>query len=280
MNTKPPFPYFGGKQRIADKIVAAFPAHHHYVEPFCGGLSVLMAKPVSHMETVNDLDGDLMTFWRVLRDQPAELARVCALTPHARAEHHVARARENLTDLERARRIWVALTQGRAGQLVKTGWRYYIDGTASPTIGLPGYLDAYVDRMAAAAERLHHVTLECLPALDIITRYTAPSTLLYVDPPYVGSARGTTHSYQHEMRGEDQHRGLAEALQATSAAVVLSGYASPLYDALYDGWDRVEISAHTSQGNHSAMTPRRSRREVLWSNRAMYMNRTLEEASA
>jgi DNA adenine methylase len=68
---RPPITYFGGKILLADRIVATFPAHGHYVEPFCGSLSVLLAKAPSPHETVNDLDGDLMTFWRVLRDQPS-----------------------------------------------------------------------------------------------------------------------------------------------------------------------------------------------------------------
>lgn len=104
----PPIPFYGGKQRIADRIVAAFPAHDHYVEPFAGGLSVLLAKPQSRVETVNDLDGDLMTFWRVLRDRPEELMRACALTPHARAELAIARdPKGDLPGLEVARRVWL-----------------------------------------------------------------------------------------------------------------------------------------------------------------------------
>ena len=80
---KPPMPYYGGKQRIADRIVATFPDHLHYVEPFAGGLSVLLAKEQSKLETVNDLDRHLVTFWRVLRDRPEDLMRVCTLTPHS-----------------------------------------------------------------------------------------------------------------------------------------------------------------------------------------------------
>lgn len=83
---KPPFTYFGGKTTIAAQIAAVLPAHEHYVEPFAGSLAVLLAKRPAPMETVNDLDGVLMNFWRVLRDRPQDLARVCALTPHARAE--------------------------------------------------------------------------------------------------------------------------------------------------------------------------------------------------
>jgi DNA adenine methylase len=113
---KPPFTYFGGKTAIAERIVSLLPPHEHYVEPFAGSLAVLLAKPPSAMETVNDLNCDLMIFWRVLRDQLADLERVCALTPHSRAERNAA-YESAPDDLERARRVWVTLTQGRGGHL-------------------------------------------------------------------------------------------------------------------------------------------------------------------
>lgn len=260
----PPVPYFGGKQRIAQRIADLLPDHEHYVEPYCGGLSVLAAKRPSTLETVNDLDGDVMHFWRILRDRPIDLARVCALTPHSRAEHQLSRARADLDDLERARRIWVALTQGRAGQLTATGWRFYID-PAGTSMGMPGYLDGYVDRMAAMAERLHHVSLECKPALDLIRAYGANErTLLYVDPPYLGTTRpGSASSYRHEMKSAAEHADLAAALHEARAAVVLSGYPSPLYDDLYADWHRTDLASWTGQGNQ---WPRGGARvEVLWS---------------
>lgn len=263
MTIAPPMPYFGGKQRIAPTLAQMLPGHEHYVEPFCGGLSVLMAKPPSKLETVNDLDGDLMTFWRVLRDQPRDLARVCALTPHSRAEHAAAMDRDGITDLERARRVWVKLTQGRTGTLRNTGWRFYVEPAGTST-SMPGYLGGYVRRMAAAAERLHRVSLECRPALDVITAYgKVPSALLYVDPPYLGSTR-TGLGYVHEMTGEAEHRDLAAALLEARATVVLSGYGSPLYADLYAGWHTTTIDASTGQsGEWSART------EVLWSNRPL-----------
>lgn len=261
----PPFAYFGGKTTAAKRIVEHFPAHLHYVEPYAGSLAVLLAKPRSRMETVNDLDGAVMTFWRVLRDRPLELSRVCHLTPHSRAEWQACEDLEVPDDLERARRVWVRLTQGRTGRLVRTGWRHYVAPGATST-AFPGYLDGYVDRMAPAAERLHHVTLECRPALELIEKYGADDdVLLYVDPPYVGSTRGShDKGYRHEMRAEDDHRELAEALRRCRAAVVLSGYPSDLYDLeLYPDWHRVEFTSGTGQGGDGWS----NRTEVLWCNR-------------
>jgi DNA adenine methylase len=261
----PPVPYFGGKQRIAERIADLLPVHKHYVEPYCGGLSVLAAKRPSTLETVNDLDGDVMLFWRVLRDRPLELARACAMTPHSRAEHRLSRDREGLDDLERARRIWVALTQGRAGQMMATGWRCYIDPAGTP-MGMSGYLAGYVDRMSAMADRLHHVSLECRPALDVIAAYGAnAATLLYVDPPYLGTTRpGSASSYRREMKGTEDHVLLADALRDTKASVVLSGYPSDLYADLYADWHRTDLATWTGQGNAGHRDG--ARVEVLWSN--------------
>lgn len=257
---RPPIPYFGGKQTIADRIIAAMPPHRHYVEPYCGSLAVLLAKaPVAH-ETVNDLDGDLVNFWRVLRDQPDDLQRICALTPHARGEFEDAR---NPTDdpLERARRIWVQLSQGRAAVRQRTGWRYF-ENPSSSSMGMPGYLRGYVGRMAPTVERLHRVSLECRPALDIIRRFGRhDEVLLYVDPPYLGSTR-TSGKYAVEMTTPAEHAEMLAALLACRSAVVLSGYPSARYDDALPDWTRIEINTSTGQGGEWS-----ARTEVLWVNR-------------
>lgn len=261
--TAPPFAYFGGKVSLAESIVSLLGPHQHYVEPFCGSLSVLLAKSRSPMETVNDLDGDRMLFWQVLRDRPKDLARACALTPHSRAEHDQSfDRRAELGDLERARRVWVRLSQGRGGQMRRTGWRHYANPSGGA--GMPDYLAGYTGRIMPAAARLAGVSLECRPALELIAKYGQHSgVLLYVDPPYLGSTRPWGDQYRHELRSDDDHCELADALRACAATVVLSGYASPLYDELYAGWSAVELAAFTGNGKHGDQ----DRTEVVWSNR-------------
>lgn len=269
---KPPIPYFGSKASIADVIVDHLPPHGHYVEPFAGSLSVLLAKPRSLMETVNDIDGNLMTFWRVLRDRPEDLARVCTLTPHARIEHAASIDLDVTDELELARRVWVRLSQGRAGTMRRTGWRYFRDRAGS-SFGMAGYLATYVERMLPAAERLAGVSLESMDAMELIAAYGQhDDCLLYVDPPYLGATRTHGHNYTHELRTESEHVLLADALDRCKAAVVLSGYASPLYDQeLYSGWTRVELKAFTGNAVVGAGT----RTEVLWSNRDIHLAPTL-----
>lgn len=269
---KPPVQYFGGKTLLAERIADVLPPHKHYVEPFAGSLAVLLAKPPSPMETVNDIDQDLLVLWRVLRDQPEQFIRACALTPHSRTEHALSYDRPaDLTDLERARRVWVCLTQGRGGTLRSTGWRHYVKPAGAT--GMPAYLDGYVERMAPMVERLHHVSLECRPAVEIIDRYgQQPDVLLYVDPPYLGESRSTpddsrkrTQRYRHEMIGADEHTVLLDMLLDCTAAVVLSGYRSDLYDEKLAGWERMHIETGTGQ---SARGEWSKRTEVLWTNRS------------
>lgn len=261
---KPPVPYFGSKARVADWITGLLPDHGHYVEPYCGSLAVLLAKHPSRMETVNDLDGELINFWRVLRDCPEHLVRACELTPHSRAELTAAWEPTD-DDIERARRVWIRLSQGRGGMMRRTGWRHYVT-TSGSSIGMPGYLEAYRDRLLPAAERLRDVSLESLPALTIIGKYgAAADVLLYVDPPYLGTTRTDSNSrYGVEMRTEGEHRELAAALADCRAAVVLSGYDSPLYAEMYAGWHRYELSTMTGNGRSD-----KTRTEVLWANREL-----------
>lgn len=259
-----PVSYFGGKQFLADRLVAAFPAHRHYVEVCGGSLAVLLSKKRSHMETVNDLDQVLQTFWRVLRDRPDDLERVCVLTPHSRAERELAYSfPPELDELETARRVFVALTQGRTGSITRTGWRHNVRPTSTP---MPVVLQRYSGRLAPAAARLQGVSLECRPAVDIVRSYGKERTsLLYVDPPYVmnpGQRRGG--EYRVEMTDRGEHAELLEECLSADAAVVVSGYGSELYDDTLRGWYRYEIPASTQQGSGHGR-----RVEVVWSNRVL-----------
>jgi DNA adenine methylase len=256
----PPFAYFGGKQMLASRIVGLMPTHETYVEPFAGSLAVLLAKPRSNAETVNDLDGDLVNFWTVLRDRGDELQRVCALTPHAREEHATTWAiGADVDPLERARQTWVQLTQNYGNQRHhKSGWRHMQGANVGLT--MPRYLAAYVDRIAPCAERLYGVSLEHRPGLDVIRDYGQHSTtLLYVDPPYFASR---SHGYRVEMTDTDEHQKMLAALKECSASVILSGYSSDMYDSALTDWNRFEIATGTGQGR----VERAARTEVLWLN--------------
>ena len=265
----PPLAYYGAKVNTADEIISLFPDHDGYIEPFGGSLAVLLAKPVERMEVVNDLSRDLMTFWEVLRDRTDELVHVCQLTPHSRSEMERASDRDGLDDLERARRVWVRLTQGRIGTLRKTGWRFYLDPHGTST-AFPRYMQAYKERLAPAAERLMNVSIECRPALEVIESYGAlEHNLLYVDPPYLSRTRNS-RGYELEMGDERDHLELLDLLAGVSASVVLSGYDDPMYDAMLQGWIKTRIRARSQAGRETT--------EVVWSNRPPFTQQAFDFA--
>lgn len=248
-------PYSGGKQKIAAALAAMMPPHNGYVEPFAGALSVLLAKRPATVEVVNDIDERIIAFWRVLRDRPADLERVCALTPHSRAE--LITARDNLDhddELERARCVWVALSQSRGSNLNRSGFRF-VHGTNRKA--LAAYLTGYLGRIAPAAERLRGVTLECRPASEVIEAYQRPGTLIYADPPYLADVRYGPQ-YTHEMATTDEHEHLLDQLDASPSLVMVSGYASDLYDTRLAHWHRTELQGIAMTGD--------PRTEVVWTN--------------
>jgi DNA adenine methylase len=267
---KGPFAYYGGKAGMARRIVDLLPPHLVYLEPFFGGGAVLFAKRPGPCEIVNDLDGNIVTFFRVLRDRPDDLERVCRLTPYARDEYVAADLDEDLDDLERARRFWVRVNQSfgkTAGR--QTGWSVTTARNQSP----PASVASRITRFAAVAERLTNVSIEHCDAADLIDRLATSDTCIYADPPYLaetrrGRDRQRPADYAVDMGTPDQHERLADSLLATDAAVVLSGYPSPLYDRLYQDWWRLDVPV-TVHSSNAATSLRQRRVEVIWSNRQL-----------
>lgn len=253
---KPPFAYYGGKAILAPQIARLLPEHDHYVEPFAGSLAVLLAKNPSRAETINDLDHNLITFWRVLRDRPEELLTACQLTPYSRAELTAAEELDVPDDLERARRVWVRITQGRTGSLRPSpGWKRNFN----TTVWRPATERLRALGIPDIAERLSKAQIECRDAIDVIKDYgSEPSVCIYADPPYLGSTRAG--NYGVEMMEASLHVRFAEACNNAKSSVVVSGFASQLYDELFEGWHRIEMKAPTNLNGDKGQN------EVLWSN--------------
>lgn len=231
-----PLPYVGTKSMLTSKLIPLIPAHHHYVEVCGGSLALLLAKPPSAAETANDLDGQLVTFWRVLRDQPDELISAIELTPHSRYEYYDALKNEGKSDLEIARKVWVRLTQGTNRSLVnpqRPMWAKRLTTGSHPDI-----LARKVNQLVAVTTRLQHVSLEQRPAVEMVKMYgPAANALLYIDPPYLNSP----NRYRDEMTAED-HEELLDAASNAKASVMISGYSTPLYEEKLKDWDRHEFS--------------------------------------
>lgn len=250
----PPLRWTGSKWQLADWIIGLLPPHELYCEPYAGGAAVFFRKWPSKIEVINDLSGDVVNFFKVLRERTDDLLRAIELTPYARSEYEL--AYEPAEDpLERARRFYVLARQSFgafAGR--KTGWRTQRNWNRG--MSLVGEWRR-MEGLLMAAERLRDAQIECEEALAVIQRYDGPAAVFYVDPPYVLRTRsgGGRQRYVHEM-SDDDHRALAATLHRIRGAALISGYDSDLYRELYADWRVVSKSA-TTNGNSSAM-------EYLW----------------
>ena len=264
---RPLLRYHGGKHRLAAWIVEQFPAHTVYVEPFGGGGSVLLRKPRCYAEVYNDLDGEIVNLFRVARDHGEELLQRIELTPYARAEFDES-FQPAADPIEQARRTIVRSHMGFGGNLTRpnrdqtpqrTGWRTY-SGKNRRSIPA-GDWHNWPDSLPQIIARLRGIIIENRPAMEVMAKHDTPSTLHYVDPPYVHSTRGfdcggSVRGYRYEM-SDEQHRELAAFLATLKGKVIVSGYPCPLYDEeLFAGWRR---QCKTTMADGA-----RERTEVLW----------------
>lgn len=255
---RPVFPYFGGKWRLAKWIIEHFPPHTTYIEPFGGAASVLLNKPRAAGEVYNDINQEVVGVFRILRDpdQAAKLIEQLELTPYSREEYFLSHTPSD-DPLEMARRTIVKF-HGSFGADCQMPGR--MSGFKTGFGGKQSMAWArFPDALRAIVERLQGVTIESLDALDLLRKYDRPECLAFVDPPYLMSTRSGGKVYRHEL-ADGRHRDLAELLRAFSGMVIMSGYPSPLYDSLYEGWHCATHSAWTCMS-----TPRI---EAIWLNPA------------
>lgn len=254
---RPALRYHGGKWILAEWIISHFPKHRIYAEPFGGAASVLIQKPRSYAEIYNDLCGEVVNFFRVLRDNGEDLTRRLSLTPFARVEFKQAYNPSTTDPVEAARQMVVRSFMGfgsTAASGRKTGFR-----SNSNRYGTTPAHDwaNYPDCMSALVERMRGVVIEQRPAADLIAQQDSPKTLFYVDPPYVHQTRKSDNAYRFEMTDAD-HRTLAGVLKGVKGMVILSGYSGGLYTDLYGGWETREKKTFADGASE--------RTEVLWMN--------------
>jgi len=233
--TRPALRYHGGKWRLAPKLLQFFPAHRCYVEPFGGGASVLLRKPRTYAEVYNDLDGNVVNFFRVLRDQGPALREKCFLTPFSNEDFKAAFFRSD-DPLEQARRTVVrsffgfgsaSVTEHKhTSRIGKATTGFRANSNRSHTTPAIDWMN-YPDQLPALTERLRGVVIENRDAMQVIPQHDGPDTLFYCDPPYIAASRDKGTDYAHELT-DSQHCELAELLHQLEGMVVLSGYHSPL----------------------------------------------------
>lgn len=258
------FGWYGGKFSHLDWLLPLLPKTTHYCEPFGGSAAVLLNREPSPVETYNDIDGEVVNFFRVLREQKDALIEAIALTPFSREEFEIAISEptSELSDLERARRFYVRARQVRTGLAQTASNGRWAHCRLTSRAGMAGAVSRWlgsVEALPEIAQRLLRVQIENDQAINVIKRYDSEETLFYCDPPYPHSSRGDSRAYRYEMT-DDEHIDLAKVLKGVKGKVALSGYHCDLLDDLYRDWTAIEAPAKKV---HSVKT---ERVEVLWVN--------------
>jgi len=259
------FGWYGGKYSHLDWLLPLLPRCHHYCEPFGGSAAVLLNREPSPVETYNDIDGEVVNFFRMLREKPEELIRLIALTPFSREEFALAcEIDPNLDPLERARRFYVRARQVRIGLAQSATLGRWANCIHTSRSGMSGVISRWlrgIEDLEPIAMRLLRVQIENRPAIEVIKLYDSPTTLFYCDPPYIHETRGDSSAYAYEM-SDEEHRELAYVLNSVQGLVAISGYDCEMMNELYPAPKWYKTTALTKT-IHSAKV---SRTEVLWTN--------------
>ena len=245
--------YPGGKWRIAEWIISFFPKHKVYVEPYFGSGACFFNKQPSYIETINDIDGNIVNLFRVCRDYPEELAKAINLTPFSRDEFISCNTPSD-NPIEQARRTLVRYHQSfGTSNSSKNSWRNV------QTYGGPRCATMWnclPEIIVNCCERLKNAQIENTDAMTLIERYNNENTLIYCDPPYLQELR-KKNMYKHEMNNE-QHIELLKVLKASKSKIILSGYDNDLYNSELSDWTTAEKQTIAQMGLH--------RTEKLWMN--------------
>jgi DNA adenine methylase len=272
MTAAHPVKYHGGKFYLAKRINELMPPHTHYAEPYCGGCSVLLEHdPENHSEVINDLDSDLVNFWRIVQDTWRFSSLVGAVERLPFSQQVFDEAFERLSNkpyanelsIERAADFFVVARMSRAGQgrcfatLSRNRTRRGMNEQAS------SWLTA-IECLPEVHARLQRVVITCMDAIKFIKQQDGPKTLFYCDPPYLHATRTARQVYNHEM-SEAQHTELLDTLANIQGKYMLSGYRSDLYDAwssrVGNGRYDFDLPNNAASGN-----TKRRMTECIWAN--------------
>ena len=249
--------YPGAKWGIAGKLTEYIPEHHSYVEPFFGSGAMLFTKKPSRIETVNDLDGNVVNLFRCIQKDSEKLAAIVMTTPFSREVYDATFSEAESADcFERAARFLVQCWQGHGFRTngYKVGWKNDVQGRERMYALWNWY--RLPEWIIEIAERLRKVQIENRPAIELITRFNHENVFMYLDPPYVLGKRAGKQ-YKHEMT-DDDHKELLEIVCESKANIMISGYDSELYREYLGDWNRVDIPALAEYGG--------KRTETIWMN--------------
>lgn len=247
--------YPGAKNRLANWICEYIPKHNVYLEPFFGSGAVFFNKDRCHIETINDLNDEVVNFFRVVRENPEQLCAALAMTPFSRSEYMASYLQSDAdSDIEKARKFCVKCWQGfgcsnRYQNGFKSGQQSNSPNPAKAFAELP-------ETILLAADRLKGVQIENIPANELLKRYDTEDVFVYCDPPYLhGTRKG--YLYKHEMSNQE-HVELLNILIEHPGKILLSGYDNELYNEILKGWKKVQKDTSAEFGL--------KRTETLWMN--------------
>jgi DNA adenine methylase len=258
-----PIKWAGGKSRLRNQIINILPEHTCYVEPFCGAAWVLFGKPLSQVEIINDIDGDLINFFRVIKQRPEDFIRSFDLELVSRQQYDELAALnpENIDSIERAHRFYYLIMAGWGGELNYPRFQTSItDGGHGNR--LIGALKTLQQRIEPVHQRLSTVIIENLDWRECIQRYDRPGVVMYIDPPYPGNGV----NYAHNIRDWDEHKEMADVLSRMQSRWILSSYDTGKIRELYKGYNITPVEIASGMRKAKQNTERVVIQEVLITN--------------
>lgn len=266
INSNIAFGWYGGKFSHRRWIIPLLPKTQHYCEPFGGSAAILLNREPSPVETYNDIDGEVVIFFKMLRDRKDELIYAIGMTPFSRQEFMEAiqfyEEDRTADNIERARKFFIRARQVRTGLAQTASRGRWANCLSTSRAGMAGAVSRWlgsVEGLEEVAGRLLRVQIEHDKAIDVIKRYDSLDTLFYCDPPYPHDSRGDKNAYKFELTDGD-HQALSQVLHQVKGKVAISGYRGLLMDRLYGDWNM-----HVGE-TKKALSVKSDRTEILWTN--------------
>lgn len=240
MAVSPIIPWVGGKRKLARQILPLFPKHTCYVEPFCGGAALFFSKDQSKVEVINDINGELINLYRVVKHHLEEFVRQFkwALSSRQIFEWERLTAPQTLTDIQRAARFYYL--QNMAFGAKVEGQTFGTSTTNAPRLNLLRLEES----LSAAHLRLSATLIEHLDWMTCIRKYDRPHTLFYLDPPYWG-----TQGYGVEF-GLEQYSLMAELARTIKGKMIISVNDIPEMRKAFEGLQMTTTGVTYSLGNN------------------------------
>ncbi len=255
-----PIKWVGGKRRFRKRIISVLPPHSCYLELFAGAAWVLFGKPPSDVEILNDIDGELVNFFRVIKRQPEDFIRSFEFELVSREEFERLAAEDTskMNEIERAHRFFYILMAGWGGELNYPRFQTSVsDGGHGNR--LIGALKRLRKRVEPVHKRLSTVILENLDWEECFDRYNRERVVMYIDPPYPGNGV----NYLHNMRSWGDHKRLAGKLREAKCKWILSSYNIKEIHDLYEGFYLIPVESYSGMKTTKNGNTRVKNEEVL-----------------